>query len=192
MNHLQIGARELRPGALKDFVAGTLIMVPTEAASAPGPFWALRFDAESEDGVLPHVLWLNGTPWHGAESPFYGMPIGKNSYGDMRGIACGAARIEIDMSSGVGRAGREMRWDQSPGFIAATERGFFLLAEKPGRNSMWGAHYAIDLAGWKEVVDAYRDAPVEWFSRWNVVIETAGAAQVMQFEARSKTAGRSQ
>ena len=190
MSHLQVDARDLQPGALKDFATGALIMVPAEALSVAGPLWALRFDSENEDGVAPSVLWLNGTPWHGTESPFCGMPIGNSSYGDMRGIACGDARIEIEMSSGVGRAGREMRWDQSPGFIAATERGLFLLAEKPGRNSMWGAHYAIDVASWNEVVDAHRDAPIEWFSRWSVVIETARGAEVMQFEAPSKVAAR--
>jgi hypothetical protein len=190
MNHLQIDARELRSGALKNFVAGTLIMVPTETSSASGPFWALRFDTENEDGIVPSVLWLNGMPWHGTESPFYGMPLGNSSYGDMRGIAGGVARIEVDMSSGAGRAGREMRWDQSPGFIAVSDGGSFLLAEKPGRSSIWGAHYAIDLGAWNEVVDAHRDAPVEWFSRWNVVIDTARGAQAMPFDARSKGATR--
>ncbi len=190
MSHLDVDAGQLQPGALREFVAGTLIMVPTETANAPGPFWALRFDTQNEDGVVPCVLWLNGMPWHGTESPFYGMPLGGSSYGDMRGVACGLASIEIDMSSGAGRAGREMRWDQSPGFIAAGERGKFLLAAKPGRNSMWGAHYAIDLGAWAEVDDAYRDAPVEWFSRWNIVIQTKRGAVVMAFEARSKAAGR--
>lgn len=190
MNHLQIDVKHLQPGKLTDFAAGTLIMVPTETLSATGPFWALRFDAANEDGVVPSVLWLNGMPWHGTESPFYGMPFGNNDYGDMRGVACGAARIEIDMSSGAGRAGREMRWDQSPGFIAVGEHGKFLLAEKPGRNSVWGAHYAIDLSTWDEVVEAYRNAPVEWFCRWNVVVETTRGALVMPFEARTKAATR--
>ena len=190
MNHLEIDASHLQPGALKAFDVGTLIMVPTETSTATGPFWALRFDVENADGVFPHVLWLNGMPWHGTESPFYGMPIGNSSYGDMRALGCGAARIEIDLSSGVGRSGREMRWDQSPGFIAVSERGNFLLGEKPGRNSIWGAHYAIDLSAWSEVVDAHRDAPIEWFSRWNVVIDAARGALVMPFEARSKSAAR--
>lgn len=189
MSHLEIGAGQLQPGALTEFVPGTLIMVPTDTANALGPFWALRFDAENEDGAIPCVLWLNGMPWHGTESPFYGMPLGNSSYGDMRGVACGPASIEIDMSSGAGRAGREMRWDQSPGFIAVGERGTFLLAEKPGR-SMWGAHYAVDLGAWAEVVDAHRDAPIEWFSRWNVVIKTERGAVAIPFKARSKAAAR--
>jgi len=190
MNPLHLDATQIHAAKLVDLAAGTLVMVPTEATSAAGPFWALRFNAEKEDGEVRGIIWLNGVPWHGPEPSFYGMPLDGTGWEGMSGIACAHAHIEIDMSSGAGRAAREMRWDQAPGYIAVGSRGAFLIGEKSKRESMWGAHYAIDISAWSEVDDAYRDAPVEWFSRWSILVETKRGAVTMPFEARSRGPAR--
>jgi hypothetical protein len=190
MNPLHVDAHHLQAARLVDLPVGTLVMVPSETTSAAGPFWALRFNSENDDGELRGVIWLNGVPWHGSEPLFYGMPLDGTGWEGMTGIAFGRAHIEIDVTSGAGRQAREMRWDQAAGYITIASRGTFLVGEKSKRESMWGAHYAIDISAWTEVVDAYRDAPVDWFSRWSVVIETKRGTVVMPFEARSKAAAR--
>jgi hypothetical protein len=190
MSHLHIDANQKLAAKLTDLPGGTLLMAPTETASGSGPFWGLRFNSENENGEVRSVIWLNGMPWHGPDPSFYGMPIDGTGWESMNGIALGPAHIEIDVTSGAGRLAREIRWDQAAGYIAVGARGTFLLGEKSKRESVWGAHYAIDIASWSEVVDAYRDAPVEWFSRWNVVIETKRGTVVMPFEARTKAAAR--
>jgi hypothetical protein len=190
MSHLEVDARPLTAGKLQDFVAGTLVMVPTDTTSAAGPFWGLRFDSDGEEGIVRSIIWLNGMPWHGHDPAFYGMPVENSGYGNMHGIACGAARIEIDLASGIGRRAREMRWEQAAGHVAIGLRGSFLVGVKSRRETMWGAHYAIDLASWSEVLDAYRDTTVEWFSRWSVVIEGKREALVLPFDANAKVAAQ--
>jgi hypothetical protein len=137
-------------------------MAPTETTSAPGPFWALRFNSENEDGEVRSVIWLNGMPWHGPDPSFYGMPMDGTGWEGMNAIAFSRAHIEIDVTSGVGRKAREMRWDRAAGHIAVGSRGTLLIGEKSKRESMWGGYYAIDIAAWTEVADAHRDTPVEW------------------------------
>ncbi len=190
MNHLQIDAGQIAAAKLTDFAAGTLVTVPTETSTVAGPCWGVRFDSVIEDGVARSILWLNGMPWHGPDPSFHGMPLdSSSSYGDMRGIGCGQACIEIDLGSGAGRQGREMCWDQAAGFIVAGLHGSFLIGAKSARE-MWGAHYAIDLATWTEVPDAYRGTTVEWFSRWNVVVGTKRGAVLLPFDARAKNVAR--
>lgn len=188
MSHLHIDATQVLAGRLVDIAAGTLVMVPTETASASGPFWGLRFNSENEDGEARSLIWLNGMPWNGPDPSFYGMPIDGAGWESMNGVALGRARIEIDVTSGVGRKAREMRWDRAAGHVAVGSRGAFLVGEKSKRESMWGGYYAIDISAWTEVIDADRDAPVEWFSRWTVVIETKRGMTTMPFEARAMTA----
>lgn len=188
MSHLHIGATQILAGRLVDIPSGMLVMVPTETASVPGPFWGLRFNSHSEDGEVRGVIWLNGVPWHGSEPSFYGMPIDGTGWESMSGVALGLAHIEIDVTSSLGRKAREMRWDRAAGHIAVGARGAFLIGEKSKRESMWGGYYAIDVSTWTEVVDAHRDAPVDWFSRWNVVVETKRSIATMPFEARSMSA----
>jgi hypothetical protein len=185
MSHLHIDATQILAAKLVDIPAGMLVMAPSETTSASGPFWGLRFNINAEDAELRGILWLNGMPWHGPEPMFYGMPLDGTNWESMRGLACGRARIEIDMTSGLGRDAREMRWEKAAGHIAVSARGTFLLGEKSKRESMWGAHYAIDIGAWAEVEDAWRDAPVEWFSRWSVVVEARGSALAMPFDARA-------
>lgn len=56
------------------------------------------------------------------------------------------------------------------------------------REAMWDEHYAIDITAWAEAPDASRHAPVEWFSRWSVVIDAMHGEITLPFDARSKNA----
>lgn len=182
MNRLDVDLSQAEGGILKEFVAGTLVLVPTQTESSEGPFWGLRFDASDEDGPVPCVLWLNGMPWHGAGKT-YGMPIGDSSYGEVGCLGCGIPRIRIDISSGSGRRRTERRWDLSAGYVAVTSRGKFIVGEKSRQYTPFGAHYAVEIGGWTECEDAWRSSPIEWFARWSLVIDGAAADVVLPINA---------
>lgn len=105
---------------------------------------------------------------------------------DLQGIGCGHARIRVDVTSGAGLQAREMRWGQSAGHIAVGLNGTYLVGHRSSRESMWGACYAIDISAWAEAPDACHHTPVEWFSRWSVVIETTRGDAILSFDARCK------
>jgi hypothetical protein len=189
MNHL-VDACQLVAAPLQQHLPGTLVMMSTHTSSSAGPFWGLMFAGSDDEGETVNVMWLNGMPWNGADPAFYGMAVNRHQVGDWLALGCGGARIEIDLSSGLGRARDEMRWDQSMGFIVATTRGRFLMGERPGRQSIIKGYHAVDLTAWIDTPNAHDDKAAEWFSRWNVVVETPRVPLTLPFDARAKAAAR--
>jgi hypothetical protein len=189
MNHL-VDVDKLVAAPLQQQSPGSLVIVPTHTSSSVGPFWGLMFAGSDDDGDTINVLWLNGMPWNGPDPAFYGMAVNRHQAGEWLALGCGAARVEVDLSSGAGRARDEMRWDQSMGFIVATASGSFLMGERPGRQSFLKGYHAVDLATWVDAPKAHDNKPAEWFGRWNVVVETRRAPLILPFDARAKTPAR--
>lgn len=184
MNHL-VGVEQLVAAPLEQHAPGTLIMVPSHTLSAAGPFWGLMFVGADEDGETINVLWLNGMPWNGPDPAFYGMAVNRHRAGEWLAFGCGAARIEIDLLSGAGRARDEIRWDQSMGLVVATTRGKFLMGERAGRQSFFKGYHAVDVSTWTDTPDAHSEKPAEWFSRWSVVVEATRQPVIIPFDARA-------
>jgi len=189
MSHL-VDVGQLVAAPLQQHSPGTLVMMPTHTSSAAGPFWGLMFAGADEDDETINVMWLNGMPWNGADPAFYGMAVNRHQVGEWLALGCGSVRIEIDLSSGAGRARDEIRWDQAMGLIVATPRGRFLMGERPSRHTMFKGYHAVDLSAWTDAPNAHDDKPAEWFSRWNVVVDTARVPLILSFDARAKTATR--
>lgn len=186
MSLFGIDAASLSANATAQHAPGTLILAPTQTSSHPGPFWGLRFDGADDDGEMHKVIWLNGMPWHGPGEPFYAMPTNLYRDGAALSVGCGRARIEVDLSSGVGGRRSDLNWHDAAGFIAITSRATMLVGAKKSRQLVDGGYYAIDLSTWADVPDAHNDDPAEWFSRWQVIVETAHAPFKIAFDARAK------
>ncbi len=189
MNHL-VDISKLYAAPLGEHVAGTLVLTRSETSSSNRPFWGLRFDSVSEDGPVRCIMWLNGMPWHGHDPAFFAMRLDESGYGRLVGVGCGLAKIEVDLASGAGRAGQEMRWDRAGGFIAATPRGLVLVAGRSVRQSMWGGYYAVDPLVWSDVADTHREHVAEWFSRWSLIVEGARDPLAISFDATAEAVSK--